>query len=136
MCSHETPQEAARCSCTGYGFGDPPCRCGYPKSQHADGTGACMIPAARCHEYVLHLDDPLKITVALVQAAADGIMVDMGLDPLMAHKAAMAALFAGRAHVMERDFEIKSLRAQADRMRKQLDRMAQELIERGVTPPQ
>lgn len=127
MCSHETPQEAARCSCTGYGFGDPPCRCGYPKSQHKDGTGACMVPAARCHEFVISIKDPFPITVALVQAAADGVMIEMGLDPLMAHKAAMASLFAGRRHAVERDFEIKSVRAQNDRLRKQLDLIEREL---------
>lgn len=135
MCSHETPQEAARCSCTGYGFGDPPCRCGHPKSQHVDGTGACIIPAARCHEFVLHLDDPYPVTLALVHAATDALMVELGMEPLAAQQAAMSALFAGRRHAHERDFEIKSLRAKADRLTKQLDRLTQELIEHGVTPP-
>ncbi len=135
MCDHETPQEAARCSCTGYGFGDPPCRCGYPKSQHIDGIGACLVPAARCHEFVLHLDDPFPVTLALVRAAADALMIEMGLDPLMAQQAAMSALFAGRKHAVDRDFEIKSIRAANDRLRKKLDRLERELIEHGVTHP-
>ncbi len=127
MCSHETPQEAARCSCTGYGFGDPPCRCGYPRSQHADGTGACIVPSARCHEFVLSLDDPFPVTVALVQAAADAVMAELGADPLWAQKAAMSALFAGRQHALARDFELKSVRAANDRLRKQLTRTEIEL---------
>lgn len=132
MCAHETPQEAARCACTGYGFGDPSCRCGYPKSQHVDGTGPCVIPAARCHEFVLHFDDPFPVTVALVQAAADALMAELGMDPLMAQRAALSALFGGRRHATERDWEIKSLRAQADRLHKQLDRLERELIEHGI----
>lgn len=132
MCAHETPQEAARCICTGYGFGDPPCRCGYPKSQHADGTGPCVVPSARCHEFVLHLDDPFPVTTALVQASADALMLELEMDPLTAQRAAMAALFAGRRHAVERDWEIKSLRAQADRLRKQLARLEKELSDRGI----
>lgn len=126
MCAHETPQEAARCECTGYGFGDPPCRCGYPKSQHADGTGACAVPAARCHEFVLHIDDPFPVTTALVQAAADALMVELGMDPLMAQRAAMSALFGGRRHAMARDFELRSVRAANDRLRKQIIQLEKE----------
>lgn len=131
MCAHESPQEAARCACTGYGFGDPPCRCGYPKSQHAEGTGACIVSSARCHEFVLKFDEPFPVTVAIVRAAADAIMADLNTDPLWAQQAAMAALFAGRAHVMARDFELKSIRAQNDRLRKQLDHLERELAEHG-----
>jgi hypothetical protein len=136
MCAHETPQEAARCQCTGYGFGDPPCRCGYPKSQHADGTGPCLIPAARCHEFVLHIDDPFPVTLALVQAAADALMAELGFKPLAAQRAAMSALFAGRAHAVDRDYEIRSVRAQNDRLRKQLTRADKELDALRAALPQ
>ena len=132
MCAHETPQEAARCSCTGYGFGDPPCRCGRPKSQHVDGTGPCLDPAARCHEFVLHLSDPFPVTLDTVRAAADAIVSDLNTDPLWAQQAAMAALFAGRKAAVERDFELRSARAQVDRMRKQLDRLERMLAEHGI----
>lgn len=94
-----------------------------------------MIPAARCHEFVLHLNDPYPVTVAMVQAAADALMVELGLDPLAAQQAAMSALFAGRRHAHERDFELKSVRASNDRLTKQLDKLTQELIEHGVAPP-
>lgn len=135
MCVHENPEEARRCICTGYGFGDPPCRCGHPKSSHADGTGACIVPAARCHEFVLRLDDPFPVTVALVQAAADAIMVEHQIEPLMAQQLAMSALFAGRQHAMARDFEIKSVRAQNDRLSKQLARAEEELTCHRTTAP-
>lgn len=134
MCSHETALEAARCVCTGYGFGDPLCRCGHPRSQHADGTGACLVPSARCHEFVLKLDDPFPVTVDLVQAAAEAIITELGIDPLMAQRAAMSALFAGRTHALQRDFELKSVRAINDRLRKKLDQLERELIEHGVAP--
>lgn len=135
MCAHETPQEAARCECTGYGFGDPPCRCGYPKSQHVDGEGFCLIPASRCHEFVLHLDDPFPVTLALVQAAADALMVELELEPLLAQRAAMSALFAGRLHAVTRDYELRSVRAQNDRLRKQLIRIEKELRCRRESAP-
>lgn len=129
MCNHDSPQEARRCSCTGYGFGDPPCRCGHPKSQHLCGTGACVIASARCHEFVLHFKDTFPVTVSLVRTAADAVMTETGLDPSTAMSAAMAALFAGRKHAMERDRELETVRAANDRLRKQL-----KAAERRFTP--
>jgi len=139
VCTHETPQEAARCACTGYGLGDPQCRCGWLKSQHDGGTGACVVPSARCHEFVLKLDDPFPVTTELVQAAADAIMRELGFEPLVAQRAAMSAMFAGRAHAVEHDWEIRSLRAQADRLRDQLreaERKLQEHDARRMAPDQ
>jgi hypothetical protein len=83
---------------------------------------------------VLRFEEPFPVTLALVRAAADALMAELAMDPLAAQQAAMSALFAGRTHAYERDLEIKSVRSQNDRLRKQLDRLTQELIERGVTP--
>jgi|SRR5688500_8840072 len=132
MCAHESPQEAARCECTGYGFGDPPCRCGHPRSEHVDGTGACVVPTARCHEFVLHLNDPFPVTVALIQAAATEIVAELDFEPLLAHRAATAALLAGHHHAVHRDYEITSVRAQNDRLRKQLKELQRQLDERTI----
>ena len=127
MCAHESPQEAARCVCTGYGFGDPLCRCSYPRSQHRDGTGACTVAAARCHEFVLRMDDPFPVTVALVRAASEAVITELNVDPVWAQQAAMAALFGARKHAMDRDYELKSVRAQNDRLRKQLRELQRKL---------
>lgn len=127
MCAHDSPQEAARCECTGYGFGDPSCRCGHPRSEHVDGTGACVVPVARCHEFVLHLHDPFPVTVALVKAAAAEVAAELDVGPLTALRAATAALLAGHQHAAHRDYELTSVRAQNDRLRKQLRELQRQL---------
>jgi hypothetical protein len=75
------------------------------------------------------MDEPFPVTVALVNAAADAIMIEMGFDPAVAQQTAMSALFAGRRHATERDTELDRVRAQNDRLRKQLAR-----AERRFTP--
>ena len=127
VCSHETPEDARRCECTGYGFGDLPCRCGHLKSQHENGTGRCVIPAARCHEFVLRFDEPFPVTVALVGTAAAAIMAETGAGPEAARDAAMAALFAGRKHALERDHVIERTRAENHRLRQLLDQAEAEI---------
>lgn len=127
MCAHTTPDEARRCECTGYGLGDPPCRCGYLKSQHKDGTGGCVIAAARCHEFVVRFVEPFPVTTALVHAAADAVMSELGADPVYARDVAIAALFAGRRHALERDQEIESVRAANDRLRAQVAALSAQL---------
>lgn len=113
--------------CTGYGLGDPLCRCGYPKTQHEDGTGRCVIASARCHEFVLRFVDPFPVTADMVSAAMYTVMSDTGLDVDRARQAVMAALFAGRDHVIRRDRELESTRAANDRLKRELAAAQQEL---------
>lgn len=127
MCAHDTPQEARRCVCTGYGLGDPPCRCGYLKSQHEDGTGRCLFPSARCHEFVLKFVDPFPVTADMVAVAMYAVMADTGLDVDRAREAAMAALFAGHDHAIRRDRELETTRAANDRLRRELAASREEL---------
>jgi hypothetical protein len=103
------------------------CRCGHRKSEHEDGTGRCVVPAARCHEFVLKFEEPFPVTVELIGVAAAAIVAELGLDMGVARDAAMSALFAGRKHALERDTQIIRLRAENDRLRKHLARTEQEL---------
>ena len=129
MCTHETPYEARRCICTGYGMGDLPCRCGYGKSQHTDGTGACVIVAARCHEFVLRLPaDPLPATAELVRAAASALIAELGIPvtPDTAERAALIVLTVGRTLAVERDTELERARRIRDDLRRQVAAMTAE----------
>ena len=133
VCSHETPYEARRCICTGYGLGDPACRCGYGKSQHLDGTGACVIVTARCHEFVLRLPaDPLPVTAELVRAAGTAIVAQLGIPATqdMAERAALIAFTVGRAMTVQRDTELERARRARDDLRRQV---AQMIAEKGTT---
>lgn len=133
MCSHESPEDARRCQCTGYGFGDLPCRCGHPKSQHADGTGQCVIPAARCHEFVLRIDpNPFPISSEIIAAAVDAVHRETGLDSEVARSAAVATLFAGRKAAFERDAELDRARRLLDHYKREVARMETELRAHGV----
>lgn len=97
------------------------------KSQHENGTGRCVIASARCHEFVLKFEEPFPVTVALVGAAAAAIMAETGAGPEAARDAAMAALFAGRKHVLERDRYIERTRAENHRLRQLLDQAEAEI---------
>jgi hypothetical protein len=130
MCAHATPDEARRCECTGYGFGDLTCRCGQLKSDHENGTGRCVFPAARCHEFVVRFVEPFPVTTTLVGLATDAVMSELGADPGYARDAAMAVLFAGRRHALERDHEIETVRAANNRLRAQVAALTAQLEEK------
>lgn len=122
MCDHASDAEARRCQCTGYGLGDPRCRCGRGKSHHEDGVGRCLIASARCHEFVLRLYDPLPVTDQII-AAAVAAVTGLGVSGELAGQVVIAALAAGREEIVRRDFDMDSLRRDRDRLRAQLDEM-------------
>lgn len=103
------------------------CRCGQTRSQHENGTGRCVIASARCHEFVLRFEEPFPVTVELIGRAAAAIVAELGVSPETARDAAMAALFAGRAHALERDTYIERVTAANHRLRQKLDQVEQEV---------
>jgi hypothetical protein len=137
MCHHATTAEANRCACTGYGFGDLPCRCGMPKSDHKDGTGACRIPAARCHEFVLRpVPDPPPVSEGMIMIAAQAIDDLEAAGPgAESTDLARVALFAGAAVAMVRDWELEALRRDRNHHRNEADRLRGELADQKRKVP-
>jgi len=132
MCDHANDAEARRCACTGYGMGDPPCRCGRGKSLHENGIGRCVIPAARCHEFVTSLCDPMAVTTDHIEAAALAIMGGPGAPAThaVARRVAAVALMAGRDSVLARDGELERVRRQRDRLRGEVAALTEERNDR------
>ena len=128
MCNHANDAEARRCACTGYGMGDPPCRCKRGKSLHENGIGRCVIPAARCHEFVAAMCDPLIITTDHIEAAAQAIVRDIGVPAThaVARRVAAVALIAGRDSILSRDTELERVRRQRDRLRDEVTELIRE----------
>lgn len=120
MCDHANDAEARRCQCTGYGMNDPLCRCGRGKISHVDGTGACMIAEARCHEFVVRLDDPAPLTEEVLGIATNAVILELGVHDTVAARAAFAALTAARDAGVERDLELERIRRDRDRLREQV----------------
>lgn len=121
MCDHANDAAARECQCTGYGMGDPPCRCGRGMSLHENGIGRCTIPAARCHEFVVTLVDPFEVTEDHINAAVAAVLRETG-DPAndAARRVALAALTAGRESVMQRDRELERVRRHRDLLLEQV----------------
>lgn len=136
VCSHTTEQEARACSCTGYGLGDLPCRCKRTRSQHENGTGRCLDPAARCHEFVLTLPEPALVTEQMIQAGAAALSAAIAAFPgdLTVEEMARAVLFSGSAVAMVRDWELAALRRSRDAYRDQVRFMTEQLQRMGVSP--
>lgn len=120
MCDHANDAEARRCDCTGYGLNDPLCRCGRGKLSHVDGTGACMIVVARCHEFVLKLEDPPPLTEEILGIATNAVILETGIPDRWAARAAFAALTAWRDAGVERDAELERVRRERDRLRREV----------------
>lgn len=125
MCDHANDAEARRCECTGYGMGDPLCRCGRGRKLHRDGTGACRERAARCHEFVLQLTEPMLITDDHIASAAAAIVADVGTEA--AGRLALAALSAGRESARARDTELERVRRDRDRLISELTKLREEM---------
>lgn len=139
MCDHANDAEARRCQCTGYGMGDLPCRCGRGKSLHQDGTGRCVDAAARCHEFVPSMAEPLVITDQHITAAARAILRESGETASAdgARRYAVAALMAGRLSVQGRDAELERVRRHRDRLRDEVAALTKEVENRhtGTVQP-
>jgi hypothetical protein len=99
---------------------DPLCRCSRGKISHVDGTGACMISEARCHEFVLKLDDPPPLTEHLLGIATNAVILELQVHDDIAARAAFAALTAARDAGIERDRELDRVRRDRDRLREQV----------------
>lgn len=135
MCSHATEQDARTCSCTGYGFGDLMCRCRRKKSEHLDGSGPCLDPAARCHEFVLTMpEDPRPVTDMDIQVAA------MALEALLSQTPgsdvedlARTALLAAAGSQYARGWEVAALRRSRDAYREQVAFMTHHLQRLGMS---